>query len=180
MNDIDILSRSFLEQAKRFLELATEHEGKEGEFPYCIAALLSGFSAVEAHVNAIAEELSERKGCGILEKSILLEKEFKLSSGKYALTKSLKMYRMDDRITFIVKNFSSAAFPPKENWWSEFTDGTKLRNDLVHPKEAVTVDIPKVRRALLAILELLEYLYRAVFTKGHPSYNRGLHSNLTF
>jgi len=180
LNDIDILSRRLLEQAKRFLELAVEQQGKEGEFPYCVAALLSGFSALEAHVNAIAEELAERKGCGILEKSILLEKDFKLISGKYSLTKSLKMYRMEDRISFILKNFSSVTFPPKETWWGEFADGTQLRNDLVHPKGEVTVDIPTVRRALLAIIELLEYIYRAVFTKGHPSYNRGIHSNLTF
>lgn len=180
MNDIDILSRRLLEQAKRFLELAVEHKEKEGEFPYCVAALLSGFSAVEAHVNAIAEELAERKGCGILERSILLEKEFKLVSGKYSLTKSLKMYRMEDRIAFMVKNFSNAAFPSKETWWGEFADATQLRNDLVHPKGEVIVDIPKVRRALSAIVELLEYLYRAIFTKGHPSYNRALHSNLTF
>jgi len=180
LNDIDNLASSLLEQAKRFREIAAEQKGKDGEFPYCVAALLSGFSALEAHVNAVAEELSERKECGLLEKSILLEKEVKLVSGKYSLTKTLKMYRLEDRISFIVKNFSTEHFPPKGTWWGEFSQATQLRNDLVHPKDKVVVDVDVVERALSAILELLEYIYRAVFKKGYPAYNRKMHSNQTF
>lgn len=180
MNDIDQLARQLLEQAKRFLEIADGVREESGEMPYCIAALLTGFSSLEAHVNAMAEELAERKGLGVMEKSILCEREIKLDSGKYTLTKSLKMYRLEDRISFIIANFSKANFPPKEAWWGDVIGGTKLRNALVHPKDKVEINVKTVRQSLIAIVELLNYLYDAVYGKAHPAYNRGAHSDQTF
>lgn len=180
MNDIDSLASDLLEQSKRFLEIASEIPGQEGEAPYCIAALLTAFSSLEAHINAVAAELAERPGTGLLEKSTLLEKEFRLRSGKYVLTDTLKMYRLEDRIGFIVSNYSTKEFPPKEGWWSAVMEGTKLRNDLVHPKDKVNFDVATVRRSITAIIELLNYVYLAVYGKGYPSYNRGTDSNLEF
>lgn len=180
MNDIDKLARQLLEQAKRFLEIANGVVEHEGEIPYCIAALLTGFSSLEAHVNAIAEEMADRKGVGVMEKSILCEKEIRLKSGKFTLSDSLKMHRLEDRIGFIIANFSKSNFPPKEAWWGEVVAGTKLRNALVHPKDKVVVNVNTVRRSLIAIVELLNYLYIAVYGKAHPAYNRGVHSDQTF
>jgi hypothetical protein len=180
LNDIDTLASALLEQAKRFLEIASGIRGQEGEVPYCIAALLTAFSSLEAHINAVAAELADRPGTGLLEKSTLLEKELRLKSGKYVLTDTLKMYRLEDRINFVVSNYSKKEFPPKEPWWADVVEGTRLRNDLVHPKAKVEFDIATVRRSLIAIVELLNYVYLAVYGKGHPSYNRGTHSKLAF
>ncbi len=58
MAEIDELSVQLLEQAKRFLEKADESTG-EGESAYCNAALLLGSCALEAHINAIADELTQ-------------------------------------------------------------------------------------------------------------------------
>jgi hypothetical protein len=116
----------------------------------------------------------------ILARSLLLEKEITLKVGKYQLSKALKMYRLEDRIAFIISNFSSAAWPPKEYWWSDLAAGTVLRNALVHPKDEVDISYVTVERGLKSILECLNYLYQAVFHKAHPSYNRAMHSELIF
>src|SRR4030042_1496324 len=57
MNEIDIFASELFEEAKRFLEKAREDENKEGQKAYLHAALLLGMSSLEAHINAISEEM---------------------------------------------------------------------------------------------------------------------------
>lgn len=178
--DIDALSVSLFEQAKRFLEKAIEEKGEEGEFPFCNAALLLGFSSLEAHVNAIADELALRSNLSVLEQSILMESEYKLEAGKFLLTDKLKMYRLEDRIQFILANFSVPGTPSDSTWWPDLKASIKLRNQLVHPKSGIQVKHTEVDRCLYAILNCLNHLYLSVFKKPYPSFNRALYSTLSF
>src|SRR4051812_2273979 len=73
--DIDDFPQLSFEEAKRFLEKASDEEGTEGINVYLHAALNLGFSALEAHVNAIADDFPVRSELSVLEKSILLEQE---------------------------------------------------------------------------------------------------------
>ena len=60
-------------------------------------------------------------------------------------------------------------------------DAARLRNSLTHPK----ADLPSigenaVKRALNAIIELLNHMYMGIYKKKLPAYNRGLSSKLSF
>ena len=183
MSDIDQLSTQLFEEAKRFLEKAKE----AGDEPatrsaYAHAALLLGFSSLEAHLNAISEELTIRPNLSVLDKSILLEREYGLVKGRFQTKPGLKMYRLEDRIDYVLVNFSSAGLPAPQtlDWWVGLKTGITLRNELVHPKDELRIDIAEVAAALKSILGCLSTLYQRVYGRPFPPSNRALDSRLTF
>jgi hypothetical protein len=180
MNSMDTFSMTLLEEGKRFLEKATDSKDDEAAVSYFHAALLLGFSALEAHMNAIADELLLRQGLDILDRSILQEKDFALEDGTFDLTNRLKMYRLEDRLSFLFARFSTAGAPSGSAWWADLKFGMDLRNRLVHPKTDLKLTESDVAKALLAIVECLNALFIAVFGKAHPSYNRRLSSSMHF
>src|SRR5918994_1965590 len=134
MMDIDAYATSLLEMSKRFLEKGSSAGDEESAQAFFTAALLIGVSALEAHVNAIAEEVAERPGLEVIEVSLLREREYRLEKGQFLLVNSLKMYRLDDRLEFLFKRFTKAASPRSEPWWGQLQAALDLRNDVVHPK----------------------------------------------
>jgi hypothetical protein len=177
---IDAYATSLLETAKRFFEKGTGITDGATAEPYFTAALLIGVSALEAHVNAIAEELSVRSGLAILEQSLLLERDFRLEKGEYQLTNKLKIYRLEDRLEFIFKRFTKATSPRDEPWWAALQGALDLRNKIVHPKTSPSVTKGAAEKAVQAILDCLNALYMALFKKGLPGYKRGLDSSMIF
>lgn len=183
MNEIDKLSTQLFEEAKRFLEIAdamvSDLAAKDA---YAHAALLLGFSSLEAHLNAIAEELAMRPDLGVLDRSILIERDFTIEKGLFQTTNKLKMYRLEDRLSYIFANHSPSetGSPTTSLWWSNLKAGIDLRNQLVHPKVNVQVDTTAVAMALTAILDCLNDLYQGVYSRPFPPHRRGLQSTLTF
>jgi hypothetical protein len=139
-----------------------------------------GFCAFEAHINAIADDFLTRGELDVLEKSILSERAFNLRDGRYQLTGTLKMYKLEDRIQFIYRRFSGKALDKSLPWWSGLQDGLKLRNQLTHPKGAPRMSKKSVEDALRAIVDTLDSLYRGVYHTPYPVARRGLDSTLTF
>lgn len=183
MNEIDKLSTQLFEEAKRFLEIAVAtNSGDAATDAYAHAALLLGFSSLEAHLNAIAEELAMRPNLGVLDTSILTEREFSLDKGQFQMSQRLKMYRLEDRLTYILANFSLSGpqFPTASLWWPKLKAGIDLRNQLVHPKASVQVDTTAVTMALTAILDCLNALYQGVYARPFPPHKRRLQSVLEF
>lgn len=183
MNDFDLMATQLFEEAKRFLEKATSHPPGDAQDAFTHAALLLAFSSLEAHVNAVAEELLIRPNLGILDKSILGETEFSLDdNGNFKLSNKLKMYRLEDRLLYIFSNFSIApAIAPKsKSWWGELKNASTTRNKLVHPKSGVSLSTAEVTKALTAILECLNDIYHSVFGRPFPTFNKGLHSKFHF
>lgn len=183
MTEIDKLSTQLFEEAKRFLEHAdAKNIGIAAKDAFAHAALLLAFSSLEAHLNAIAEELSVRPNLGVLDKSILMERQFVLEKGRFQVTKGLKMYRLEDRLSYIFANFSlsGSQSPATSSWWPKLKAGIDLRNQLVHPKASLQLDTKVVAVALTAILDCLNALYQAVFGRPFPPHKRALQSVLTF
>ena len=177
-SDADAFSIRLLEEAKRFLEKADLVGGDEQD-AYLHGALMVGFSALESHVNGIADELSARHHSDLLASSLLLEKQVKLVKGQWQLASSDQYFRLEDRISFLLRTYAqrdAASYV----WWSELMSGVRVRNSLVHPREAVQIKSSEVERFLRAIIAALNDIYLGVFSKGHPSFNRGLQSTLTF
>ena len=180
VDNIDDFSILLLEQSKRFLEKASVTTDPDSISAFCHASLLLGFSSLEAHMNALSDDLILRPNLGILEQSILKEREFVQDKGRFKLTNKLKMYRLEDRLMFMFANFSTGAIPKSLPWWSVLQEGIDLRNRLVHPKENMQLKHVDVARVVEAIVACLDALYKALFGKPHPLYKRGLDSKLAF
>lgn len=178
----DNFAAQLMEEAKRFLEIAKESDS--GTTPEQLqanlhAALFLGFSALEAQLNAVSEELLLRSDLSILDRSILAEMEFRLKNGEWDLTSTQRFYRLDDRIAFIFKRFTSDN-PKTMPWWSPLSDAIKKRNSLVHPRDVVDASANDIERALRAAIDAIDAIYRGVFGAGYPPQKRGLHSTMTF
>jgi len=183
MNDSDAQATLLLEEARRFFEKSVQSSaGSEGQVAFLHAAILLAFSSLEAHVNAVADEMALRSGLGVLEKSVLLEQDYTLEKGEFKLADRLKMYRFEDRLSFLLANFSNPPIPvwTKESWWSGLKHGIDLRNRLVHPKSKVSIDIHAVEKALAAIVACLDFLYQNIYRRPFPSAKRGINASLTF
>ncbi len=182
MADFDDFAKSLFEEAKRFWEKGRDSAG-DVQAAYFHAAVTLGFSALEAHVNAIAEEMSLRKELTINDLSILLERESVLTNGEFKLG-TLKIYRLQDRIEYLLTRFSRRPIDKTSSqWlttWSSFSAAAKLRNSLIHPKEPTALDAAAVQRALTAILGILQLLYQSVYRSKYPGHGRGLDSVMNF
>src|SRR5882724_8143500 len=106
MPSFDEFSRQLLEEAKRFLEKAKGTKDP-GQSAYLHAALTLAVCALEAHVNAICDDFLIRSDLSILDRSILSERIHELIDGEFKITDRLKMYRLDDRIEFLFRRFST-------------------------------------------------------------------------
>jgi hypothetical protein len=181
MAEIDTYAVTLLEQAKRFLEKAHDPGcDADGRQAFLTSSLLLAVASLEAHLNAVADELLIRPQLSVLDQSILAEKDFGLKNGSFGLTNHLKMYRIEDRLKFIFARFTRAPDPTSEPWWSGLAGGLDLRNKIVHAKDALVLSEPQIRRCLLAVVDCVNALYKGVYRKGLPGYGRGLNSQLVF
>jgi hypothetical protein len=180
VSQIDEFAQSLLEEAKRFLEKAKDGDDVATINAYLHAAIMLAFSSLEAHVNSISDDFVERPEMNAHDKGILMEKEVRLEKGEYRLTKTLKIFRLEDRIQFLHARFSGRAIEHTETWWSRLSDAIKLRNQLTHPKEMLVIKQDAVERAIQAIVDTIDALYQAIYGLPFPSAARGTQSVLTF
>lgn len=179
MADIDEFATSLFEEAKRFLEKADGEADPIARNAYLHASMMLAFCSLEAHINAISEEFSERPEFSIHERGILLEQEVRLEDGDYVLG-GLKILRLEDRLQFLHRKFSGTPFDKKVEWWTQLKDASKSRNKLTHPKDAHALTLDNVRSALTAIVAALDATYMVIYKKNFPAANRGLQSQLVF
>lgn len=175
-DDADAFSIRLLDEAKRFLEKAEESEDPD---PFLHATLVLTFSALESHLNGLADELLLRQDVSVLDRAVLEERGLVLKAGDWELAPDTRFYRLEDRMAFIFRRYASAAVSD-QRWWSDLKQALTARNALVHPREAISLSHSDVERYLAAIIEALNDIYLAVFGRGHPGYGRGLQSTLLF
>lgn len=179
MDEIDVFASSLLEESKRFLELAKEFDGDDGQTAFLHAALMIGFCAFEAHINAIGDEMALGPNLSAHDIGILKELDVQLKNGRFEVVEKLKMYRLEDRVAFLFARFSEPA-NRLEPWWSRFRAANTLRNELTHPKEVPSINVSRVQDAIEALIETTDRIYKAVYKKRLPAAVRGLHSSLDF
>jgi hypothetical protein len=177
--DFDIFSSLLLEEAKRFLERANETSDETARTAYLHAALLLAFSSLEAHVNAISEEMALASGLTPQELGVLREEDVKLENGEFILSGN-RIYRLEDRILFLHRRFSGKPLDKQAIWWGRYRDATHLRNKLTHPKDAQVITVQNVQLAIEAIVTLLNTLYQVIYGKSLPAAGLGLQASLTF
>jgi hypothetical protein len=178
--EIDLFANQVLEEAKRFLEKAGESADSVAEAANLHAALMLSFCSLEAHVNSICEEFSIRQDLSAHEKALLLEKEVRLEDGEFRLGSTLKMARLEDRMEFLHSKFAGKPIDRSSAWWGRLNEAAKLRNKLTHAKTVPPVTQAAVKDAILAIVQALDSLCRAIYKRGFPSAGQGLASSLSF
>ena len=180
MSEIDAFASSLFEEAKRFLEKAQNEDSSEGKSAYLHAALLLGISSLEAHINAIADELLMRDNLTVLDRSILSERDITAKHGSFELSNSPRLYRTLERIEFVHNNFGSRKIDYDSTWWGQLNNAIKARNDLVHPKGKVDLNEKIVTQALEGVLGALNSLYKTLYRRKYPASRRGLDSSMSF
>jgi hypothetical protein len=177
--DFDLFASTLLEEAKRFLERAIEARGGIGEASNLHAALMLAFCSLEAHVNAVADEMSQRDGLTPHELSVLLERDVRLSDGQYEIENRLKMFRIEDRLYFLHSRFGMKPDVHGE-WRGRLAGALSLRNQQTHPKGVPSITADAVKHALLAVIVTIDALYRALYDRPFPVAGRELASKLEF
>lgn len=178
MSEIDEFASSLLEEAKRFLEKATETSESDAEKAYLHAALLLAFCSLEAHVNSVADEIAVRSTTSIHSRGVLLEKRVELKRGEFVLQSSQQISRLVDRILLLHRLGSKPNVDG--DWHTRLLSATELRNKLTHPKNAPALSVALVRKAIEAVIETADQLYLAVYKTRFPAAHRALNSNLSF
>ena len=182
LSEFDDFAASLFEESKRFLEKATDANEDEGaRAAYLHAALNLAFCSIEAHLNAVCEELASHKEFSAPhDLGVLREKDVRLEDGEFKL-KGLRIYPLEERLTFVHRRVSGKTPDKQSRWWSDLVAAVALRNRLTHPKEnPPSVNIQNVKSALSAIIEAIDVLYQAVYSRPFPPAKRGLQSKLTF
>jgi type II secretory pathway component PulJ len=181
MNDIDALASTLLEESKRFLEKAQETQDQVAQHAYLHASLSLGFSALEAHINAIVDEQLERTDLSVHERAFLSEKKVDMRRGEFILLDALQMQRVDDRLSLLWTRCSvDSDYDYQSSSWSQLKEGLKLRNSLTHPKEHIDLTLEKVIRTISAIIDVIDTAFHRIYGKALPAKNRGLQSALNF
>lgn len=179
MAEIDKFASLLIEEAKRFYELASETSDADARSAHLHAALMLGFCSLEAHVNAVAEEIADRTNVTLHERGVLIEKEVRLEEGVF-IEKGLRIYRLEERLLLLHKRFGRIPFKKTAAIPNTLGTAIKLRNSLTHPKGVPLVDAADIRNALIAIIETIDNLYQAIYRRRLPAAARGLHSKLSF
>lgn len=180
MADIDDFATQLLEEAKRFVEKAKDFPGSGAESANLHAALILGFCALEAHVNAMALEIELVSSLTIHERALLLERDVRLVNGVFEMGNGLKMAKLEDRIQLLHRLIPGKQLDREVPWWSALGNAVALRNELTHPKAAASIRRDAVERALQAIVDTVNSLYLAVYGRKFPAASLGLQSRLTF
>lgn len=181
MENIDQFASSLLDEAKRFLEKAIDANGGSAEVPNLHAALMLAFCSLEAHVNAVADEFSQRSDLAVHEREVLLERDVQLIDGAFQLSSKLRIARMEDRIELLHVRFSKTGnLEPTAAWRSKLSGAIDLRNKLTHPKSIPRITIGAVEKAIEAVVETIDALYLALYGRSLPAAGFGLTSTLDF
>lgn len=168
-------SNELLTTSKQFLEDAKKSVPEIEKQRMLRAALTHAFFFLEAQLNYLASHFSDSPDFSIIERSLLTERDIAIEKGVFVLTDKPKFFRIEDRIEFLLARFSPDLTKAKGTWFANLKSSIRVRNTLVHPKEAHNVTIEDVEIAILAALDCLSSMYMAIFGKRFPPQALGLH-----
>lgn len=181
MAELSAFASQLLEESKHFLEKAGSTTDSDSKQAYTHAALMVGFAAFEAHVNAMADDFLSRADLTPHERGFLGEHAVEIIDGEFREKNVLKIQRVEDRVLFLCRRFSKKPVDRGAAYWSNFVEATRLRNSLTHPKAGMSaIGEVSVKRALTAIVEMLNFMFMSIYKKELPAYKRALISRLTF
>ena len=175
MSEFEAYSNELLTSTKKFLQEAKANDVKTEKQRLLRSALTHSFFFLEDQLNYLASNFATSADFSVVEQSLLTEKDVALIKGCFVLTDKKKYYRLEDLIEFILTRFSTDLEASKSGWFSDLSSSIKVRNRLVHPKEAHNISEDEVEKTLLAVLGCVSEMYSAIFGKKFPPAALGLH-----
>lgn len=175
---VDDANRRF-DFAKALLARAVAAEPVEMKRSFAEAAVSSAFSCLEGMLSNVFEHFANNNAdFNIFEQSIMNEKAVKISKGKPILAEQ-RFQSVEDRLQYLFWKFSGVPFDTTKVWWHGFAEAVRLRNSIMHPKEASAIDVAQAERALEAVLLAIDDLLSTVFNSKWPKANKGLMPSFT-
>ena len=174
MSEFEAYSNELLASSKRFLNEAKTSGSDKEKQRNLRASLTHAFFFLEAQLNYLASHFSSSLEFSVIERSLLSELDVSLSKGTFVITDKPKFYRLEERIEFLLARFSSDVEVAKGSWFAELKSSIRVRNRLVHPKDAHVLKFDEVENSILAVLSCLSALYGAIFGKPFPPSALGL------
>lgn len=179
--EFDNFVMQLFDEAKSFFDKAKNASNKVSKEAYLHASLLTVMSSLEACVNSIADEIfiePYKDNYGLLEQSLLLEKEIIFDKGHYKLGNRLKMSRLTERIELLFYIYTGKDNLSNTTWFQQLKQSIDFRNKLVHPKEYIEITDKQVENAILSVLETINELYKVIYKRPFPQYNFGVTSRI--
>lgn len=180
ISNVDEYANDLLNKGKRFYEKAKQESNDIAISAYFQSSIIFSIMSLETTIFSISDELCKRQDLTLLEKSLLLEKDVSFDNGVFSLTDKLKMSKLIDKIDFLLLRFNSKVDKANSLWWNHLKEGIRLRNELIHPKNVTEITLKQVENTILSVLKCTDVIYRAVYKKGYPHYNRKLTSVYDF
>jgi len=180
MSEFVDYAKDLMESAKGFAEKGRRESNSSLKQAYLRASLLHGFSFLEAHLNEISDHFHNKETLTVHDMGVLLEREVRLSKGQFKLTTTPRFSRITDRIEILLKNFSKDPIKSKGSWYSDLKSSLETRNKLVHPKEKHEISHADVMRALRAIVDCIDALFQAIFSKKFPYKGKSFEGGFSF
>ena len=116
----------------------------------------------------------DRPELSVHERTLLQEKDVRPEAGVFA-AQGFRMTRLEDRYLFLHQRFGGTELDRIVGWWAESSSAAELRNRLTHPKVVPQITVNAVQRAIQAIIDAIDSLFRAIYRKPFPARIRGLH-----
>lgn len=163
----DEFARELFEDAKNSLSLAKSSGAGPQRQRHLRHALLSAFSFLELQIELVAQHFSENEFFSLHERGIMNQRDVVFDKGVFKLKDTAKYTRLQDRMLLLQSKFKGSKLSQRA-WWDPLLQATVRRNDVAHPRGAVTLESADVERDLLAILACTSDLFDIVFGKGLP------------
>ena len=167
MSDVDEYARDVFQSAKTFLFRAQTAQDDRAKQAYLRASILSATCFLECQVNHLCDHFSHRREFTLHERALLMERDVRLSDGKFKLGNE-RFYRVEDRILFLLGKFCADFDKTSHDWWAQYKIAVNTRNSIAHPRETVVLIYAEVESSLKGILRLVDFLLRKIFGKGLP------------
>jgi len=180
ITSIDDYAYDLIEKSKQFYEKGKSESDENGKSAYFQASILFSVMSLETTISSIAGELCSRDAFSITEKSMLLEKEIVFHDGVFDLSAKLKMSRLVDKISLLLYRFHSRIDKRKTIWWSQLNAGIDIRNALMHPKDIPLITPTQVENTITSVLKCIDALYRCIYHRKYPHFNRSMVSIYAF
>jgi hypothetical protein len=163
----DEFARELFEDAKHSLVLAKSNVADHQRQRHLRHALLAAFSFLELQIELVAQHFSGNEFFSLHERGIMNQRDVVFEKGVFKIKDTARYSRLQDRMLLLQSKFKGSKLSQRA-WWDPLLQATGRRNDVAHPRGAVTLEIVEVERDLLAILACTSDLFEIVFGKGLP------------
>jgi hypothetical protein len=147
-------------------EAGNEREAKR----YYRGAIFYAASALEAFINYIGDSFEQ---AGVLQKyelAFITDRKFGYDKGHIGILAGSEFHRLEDKLRFLLSRFVPAFDIATNPAWSNFIEFKKLRDSIIHPRNAEDeIDLPVYKKLLTSglssIITIIDELCRGMFKK---------------